>query len=255
MCIALLRAAEERESYRSCGWPTSAERRSRSRCSSAFEATFGCAVLEGYGLTETWAPRRRMLGQGPKLGSVGTPVDGAEVRVVTDGGRPTSTRRDVGEVLVPRAGVMRGYWRAPEETRAVIDSDGWFATGDMGYLDADGYLFLVDRKKDVILRGGYTVYPREVEEVLYQHPAVREATVVGVPDETLGEEVVALVIARPGVDCDPADVKEFVRERVAAYKYPRLVVLVDNLPHGPSGKILKREIDRAPLRAALDSVH
>jgi long-chain acyl-CoA synthetase len=146
---------------------------------------------------------------------------------------------------------MRGYWRDQVATEAAVDPEGWFATGDLGYLDEDGYLFLVDRKKDMILRGGYSVYPREVEDVVYEHPSVREAAVVGVPDATLGEEVVALIVAKDGASCDPDEVKEFVRSRVAAYAYPRHVLIVDELPRGPTGKILKREIDRDELLAAL----
>jgi long-chain acyl-CoA synthetase len=123
----------------------------------------------------------------------------------------------------------------------------------VGYLDDDGYLFLVDRKKDVILRGGYTVYPREVEEALYEHAAVREAVVVGVPDETLGEEVAAMVVLRDGVEASPAELIAFTRERVALYKAPRLVVVASELPHGPTGKVLRRQIDRATLRRLLNN--
>ena len=217
----------------------------------AFKARFGCPMLEGYGLTETsGAAVTHHLGQATKPGSVGTPVAGADVRIVGDTGRALPDG-EIGEVSFRGPGVMRGYWRSPEATRAALDADGWFATGDMGYVDADGYLFLVDRKKDMIIRGGYNVYPREVEEIVYQHPSVLEAVVVGVPDERLGEEVVAVVVPRPGVSCDPDEVREFVRERIAAYKYPRLVVVTDALPRGPSGKILKREIDRGALRDAL----
>ena len=209
----------------------------------AFAERFRCPVLEGYGMTETGTVSSNRLGH-ERPGSVGTPAEELEVKVDAPAG-------EVGEVHVRGGWLMRGYWRNPEETRAVIDADGWFATGDVGYIDEDGYLFLVDRKKDLILRGGYSVYPREVEDVLHDHPAVAEAAVVGVPHETLGEEVVALVVPRPGADCDPEEVKAFVRERVAAYKYPRLVVVVERLPRGPTGKLLKREIDREPLRAAL----
>jgi long-chain acyl-CoA synthetase len=144
---------------------------------------------------------------------------------------------------------MSGYWRDPAGTALALAPDGWFATGDIGTIDDDGYLFLVDRKKDVILRGGYTVYPREVEDVLHEHPAVHEVAVVGVPDETFGEEIVALVVLNE--EADPEAIKEFVRERVAGYKYPRLVISVDTLPKGPSGKILKRAIDRERLREKL----
>ena len=147
---------------------------------------------------------------------------------------------------------MRAYWRNPAATEAALDEEGWFGTGDMGREDEEGYLFLVDRKKDVILRGGYTVYPREIEDVLASHPDVLESVVLGVADETLGEEVVAVVVLRPGTGSDPEGIREFVRERVAAYKYPRAVVIAHDLPHSPTGKILRREIDRKPLRRALD---
>ena len=206
----------------------------------AFAERFGCAVLEGYGMTETAGTlTTHRLGRPVKPGSVGEPVEGVEVRIAEDG-----------EVLVRGRGVMRGYRGDPEATRAALSADGWLATGDVGRIDEDGYLVLLDRKKDVILRGGYTVYPREVEEVLYAHYDVQEAVVVGVPHPSLGEEVVALVVPR-GPECDAAAVQAFVRERVAAYKYPRLVVLMDALPHGPSGKIQRREIDRAELARRL----
>jgi long-chain acyl-CoA synthetase len=217
----------------------------------AFTARFGCPMLEGYGLTETsGAVVTHHLGQATKAGSVGTVVDGAELRIVDGDGR-LAAGGEIGEVSVRGPGIMRGYWHSPDATAAALDAEGWFATGDMGYLDADGYLFLVDRKKDMIIRGGYNVYPREVEEIVYQHPSVLEAVVVGVPEPRLGEEVVALVVTRPGLACDPDEVREFVRERIAAYKYPRLVIVTDALPRGPSGKILKREIDRNALRNAL----
>jgi long-chain acyl-CoA synthetase len=147
---------------------------------------------------------------------------------------------------------MKRYWRDPAATRDAVRDGGWLATGDLGYRDEDGDLFLVDRRKNVILRGGYTVYPREVEDVLYAHPDVLEAVVLGIPDERLGEEIVALVVPRAGRAGDPEELREYARERVAAYKYPRLVVLVESLPHGGSGKVLRREIDREPLRRALD---
>ena len=124
-----------------------------------------------------------------------------------------------------------------------MDSDGWFRTGDMGRVDEDGYFFVVDRKKELVIRGGYNVYPREIEEVVYQHPAVREAAVVGVPHETLGEEVAAAVALKDGAAASADDLRAFVKERVAAYKYPRKIWFVDELPKGPTGKILKREVE------------
>jgi long-chain acyl-CoA synthetase len=216
----------------------------------AFAAEFGCPVLEGYGMTEVGTATSHRLGGTVKPGSVGPAADGIELRITGQDGRELADG-EVGEVHVRGRWLMRGYWRDAEATHEAVDPDGWLATGDVGYLDADGYLFLVDRKKDVILRGGYSVYPREIEDVLHGHPAVQEAAVVGVPHEGLGEEVVAVVVPRPGAPCDPGAVKEYVRERVAAYKYPRLVVVADRLPRGPTGKLLKRELDRDSLAAAL----
>jgi long-chain acyl-CoA synthetase len=209
-----------------------------------FEATFGGEVAEGYGLTEmsgiatTYGRDQRR-----KPGSVGTPRGSTELRVVSLDGRPLPAG-ETGEVQLRGPSVIRGYWRDDAATAAAIDADGWLATGDMGYVDADGCLFLVDRKKDVILRGGYSVYPREVEEVLYAHPDVAEVAVVGVPHPTLGEEIAALVVPRAAAAAtDPAAIREYARERLAAYKYPREIVLVESLPKGPTGKVLKRAID------------
>ena len=146
--------------------------------------------------------------------------------------------------------VIPGYWGAA--TRAnTLPAGAWLATGDLGYLDTDGYLFLVDRLKELIIRGGYNVYPREIEEVLYAHPDVLEAVVVGVPHPTAGEEVVALVTLRAESPGGADAIREWVRERVAAYKYPRHVVVVDELPKGPTGKLLKRAIDREALGRSL----
>jgi long-chain acyl-CoA synthetase len=253
MCVALLRAADAATVLPTLkvahvgGAPLAPE------TFREFRERFGCQVLEGYGMTETAGVGvTHCFGQRCKAGTVGTPVDRVGLRIVDPDARDVP-QGEVGEVLLHTPGLMRGYWRNPEATAEAVDPEGWFATGDMGYVDEDGYLVLVDRKKDVILRGGYTVYPREVEDALYEHPALREAIVVGVPDDRLGEEVVALVVPRAGLRPDPEAIKAFVRERVAAYKYPRLVVVLDELPRGPSGKILKREVDRAPLRRALDA--
>jgi long-chain acyl-CoA synthetase len=137
---------------------------------------------------------------------------------------------------------MKGYWRKPDETERAI-KDGWFHTGDMAKLDEDGYFFIVDRKKEMILRGGYNVYPREIEEVLYEHPAIAEVAVVGVPDDKMGEEVGAAVVLKKGEEASADDIKSYVKEQVANYKYPRKIWFVDELPKGPTGKILKREVD------------
>jgi long-chain acyl-CoA synthetase len=206
-----------------------------------FEAAFGCVILEGYGLSETSPvasfnhPDRER-----KPGSIGTPIRGVEMKAVDDEGNEVP-RGEVGEIVVRGHNVMKGYWNRPDATDEVLQ-DGWLRTGDMATVDDDGYFFIVDRKKDMIIRGGYNVYPREIEEVLYEHPGVLEAAVIAVPDEALGEEVGAAVVRRPGHDTDSDDIRAFVKERVAAYKYPRHVWFTDELPKGATGKVLKREI-------------
>ncbi len=209
----------------------------------AFEEKFGCAVLEGYGLSETSPvasfnhPDRER-----KAGSIGTPIEGVEMQVWDDQGKALPPG-EVGEIVIRGHNVMTGYWGRPEATAESITGEGWFKTGDMARVDEDGYFFIVDRKKDMIIRGGYNVYPREVEEILYEHPAVQEAAVVGVPDDALGEEVAAAVVLCKGEQADAAELRGFVRERIAAYKYPRKIWFIDELPKGPTGKILKREIE------------
>jgi len=136
---------------------------------------------------------------------------------------------------------MKGYWGKPEATAEAI-KDAWFRTGDMARADEDGYYYIVDRKKDIIIRGGYNVYPREIEEVLHEHPAVAEVAVIGMPHPELGEEIGAAVTLKPGVTATTAELIAFAKERVAAYKYPRRLWLVDELPKGPTGKILRREV-------------
>ena len=208
----------------------------------AFEQKFGCQILEGYGLSET-SPvasfNRRDRERKP--GSIGLPVDGVEMRVIDDDG-PEVPQGDIGEVAIRGHNVMKGYWKLDEATAEAIDADGWFKTGDIARVDEDGYFFIVDRKKDLVIRGGYNVYPREIEEVFYEHPDVREAAVIGIPHDELGEEVAAAVALKAGADSTPGELRDFVKQRVAAYKYPRHVWLVDELPKGPTGKILKREI-------------
>ena len=148
-----------------------------------------------------------------------------------------------GEIVIRGHNVMKGYWDMPEETAKAI-VDGWFHTGDIARTDENGNYFIVDRKKDMIIRGGYNIYPREIEEVLYEHPAVAEAAVIGVPDARFGEQVAACVALKPGATATAAELSQFVKSKVAAYKYPRQIWLVDALPKGPTGKILKREIAR-----------
>ncbi|MEU8620521.1 long-chain fatty acid--CoA ligase [Streptomyces sp. NPDC048623] len=200
-----------------------------------FEKAFDCPVLEGYGMSETSPVASFNHPDRPrKAGSIGTPIEGVELRLadVTDG---------IGELCVRGHNVMKGYWGHPEATAETVQ-DGWLHTGDLARVDDEGYYYIVDRKKDLVIRGGYNVYPREIEEVLYEHPAVSEAAVIGLPDERLGEEVAAAVALRPGASATPEELREFVRGQVAPYKYPRLIWLVDALPKGATGKILKREI-------------
>jgi long-chain acyl-CoA synthetase len=241
MCITLSQAAENAEALPplriahigGAAVPIDVARR--------FEETFGADIHEGYGLTEmSGLATTFAIGRQRKAGSVGRPSGRTQVRIA-------NPERGVGEVQFRGPSVIQGYWNDPAATALAIDNDGWLSTGDLGRLDGDGDLFLVDRKKEMIIRGGYNVYPREVEEVLYEHPAVLEVAVVGVPHETLGEDVAAVVVPRPGTELDPDDLKAWAKERVAAYKYPRHVALVGELPKGPTGKILKRDIDLALL--------
>ncbi len=207
----------------------------------AFEAAFGCVVLEGYGLSET-SPVACFNHPDTvrKPGSIGTPIRGVDLRLVDHTGTAVA-RGEVGEICIHGHNVMKGYWGKSDATAAAIQ-DGWFHTGDLARVDEDGCYFIVDRKKDLIIRGGYNVYPREIEEVLHEHPAVLEAAVIGVPHTELGEEVGAAVALRPGAWASADELREFVKRRVAAYKYPRLVEVRDALPKGATGKILKREI-------------
>ena len=213
-----------------------------------FEQAFDCIILEGYGLSETSPVASfNQPGQERKPGSIGTPVEGVEMKLVDDDGNDVegSGEAAVGEIAIKGHNVMKGYWGKEDDTKEVLDDDGWFRSGDMAYVDDDGYFFIVDRKKDMIIRGGYNVYPREIEEVLYEHPAVSEAAVIGVADDSLGEEVAAMVVLKAGEEASEDDLRAFAKERVAAYKYPRKVWFSDELPKGPTGKILKREI-KAP---------
>ena len=206
-----------------------------------FEEAFGTFVLEGYGLSETSPVASFNHPDRPrKPGSIGTPIRGVQMRVVDKEGHEVP-QGEAGEIVIRGHNVMKGYWHRPEETAKAIP-DGWFRTGDVGRVDEDGYFAIVDRKKDMIIRGGYNVYPREIEEVLYEHPAVAEAAVIGLPHKALGEEVGAAVRLNPGADVTAGELRDYVKAQVAAYKYPRAVWFVDELPKGPTGKIVKREI-------------
>jgi long-chain acyl-CoA synthetase len=208
-----------------------------------FETKFGGRLLEGYGLTEASpvVSAHRFSGV-RKLGSVGQAIPGVEIGILDDADQAVAAG-DIGEVCVRGPNVMQGYYRLPEETAAALRG-GWLHTGDMGRLDGDGYLYIVERKKDLIIRGGFNIYPREVEDVLYAHPAVAEAAVVGMRDSLMGEEVLAWVALKPGATTDEATLLTFCQSRLAKYKSPRHIRFLDSLPKSPIGKILKKDLRR-----------
>ncbi|MHA7124881.1 long-chain-fatty-acid--CoA ligase [Janibacter indicus] len=207
-----------------------------------FEETFKVSLLEGYGLSETSPVASfNMLDQPTKPGTIGRAIPGCEMKLIGEDGQDVGPGEGVGEIAIRGDNVMKGYWNKPEATEAAIP-DGWFRTGDIASVDEDGYYTIVDRKKDLIIRGGMNIYPREVEEVLYTHPDVLECAVVSVPHPELGEDVGAAVSLREGASGDLEEIKQYVKDRVAAYKYPRTIWVLDELPKGPTGKILKREI-------------
>lgn len=210
----------------------------------AFEDKFGIAILEGYGLSETSPVATFSFQEIERVpGSVGRPLFGVEVRVVGADGKDAKVG-DSGEIAIRGHNVMKGYYKRPEATAEAI-RDGWFYTGDVGRFDEKGNLYIVDRVKDMIIRGGFNVYPRELEEVLMTHPAVAQAAVIGVPHDTHGEEVKAVLVLKPGQSAEPAQVIEWCKERMAGYKYPRIVEIIAALPMNATGKILKREL-RSP---------
>jgi len=207
-----------------------------------FEETFGCLVVEGYGLSEstcrsTFNPpdaRRRP-------GSCGQPI-GNEMRVVDEEGDEVPDGV-AGEIVLRGENVFKGYYKNEEATRRAFRG-GWFHTGDIGYRDADGFFYIVDRKSDMIIRGGENIYPREIDEVLYAHPSVAEAAAFGVPDDLYGEEVAAFVVLREGARASADDILAHCRARLADFKCPKTVRFVESLPKGPTGKVLKRELAR-----------
>ncbi len=211
----------------------------------AFDEKYRVNVLEGYGLSET-SPIASFntLDRPKKPGSVGRPIAGCEFRLVGADGHEVGEPHVPGEIQIKGHNVMKGYWRNPVATAEALH-EGWFASGDIAVRDGEGYYFIVDRKKDMIIRGGFNVYPREIEEVLYAHPAVAEAAVIGVPDDELGEEVKAVVAKRPSAHAvDANELIAYCKARLAAYKYPRSIEFLDSLPKGPTGKILKRALRR-----------
>ena len=207
----------------------------------AFEEKYPVSILEGFGLSETSPVASfNTLDQPRKPGSIGYPAWGVELAIFDDDDRPLLDG-ERGEIVIRGHNVMKGYWKRPDATKEAMRS-GWFHSGDIGIRDSDGCYTIVDRKKDMIIRGGFNVYPREIEEVLYGHPAVVEAAVIGIAHDSHGEEVKAVIALRAGHVATAEDVIAFCKERLAAYKYPRIVEFRETLPKGPTGKILKREL-------------
>jgi len=206
----------------------------------------GCELAQVYGLTETTGaitylpPEDHSGDRADRLKSCGKPMPGIEMRVVDQAGKDVAVG-DVGEIVTRSPQTMLGYWNRPDETSRAI-RNGWFYTGDAGYLDADGYIYIYDRVKDMIISGGENIYPAEVENALFGHPAVADVAVIGVPDDKWGEAVKAIVVKRPGAEASSEELIGFARERIAHYKAPRTIDFVDALPRTPTGKILKREL-------------
>jgi long-chain acyl-CoA synthetase len=202
---------------------------------------FGVDILEGYGLSETSPVASFNRPDRPtKPGSIGLPIWGVEMKLIDDEWNDVEGEGP-GEIAIRGHNIMKGYYKRPEATAEAI-RDGWFRTGDLARRDDEGYYFIVDRSKDMIIRGGYNVYPREIEEVLMTHPAVSLAAVVGVPHDSHGEEIKAYVILKPGASATPEEIVAWSKDQMAAYKYPRIVEFRDELPMTASGKILKREL-------------
>lgn len=207
----------------------------------AFEKKFEVPILEGYGLSET-SPVAcfNRIDRERKAGSIGLPVWGVEMRCVDEQMNDVPVG-EPGEVIIRGHNIMKGYYKRPEATEEAFRG-GWFHTGDVAKIDEDGYFYIVDRTKDMIIRGGFNVYPRELEEVLVTHPDISLAAVIGIPDEEYGEEIMAYVIPKPGKTLNPDEIIAWSKQQMAAYKYPRIVEVVESFPLGPSGKILKTEL-------------
>ncbi|MET9914004.1 alpha/beta fold hydrolase [Streptomyces sp. NPDC006476] len=208
-----------------------------------FKDRFGVTILEGYGLSET-SPIASFsrFGEEPRVGSIGVPIPGVEMKLIRDDWSEVKGGADeIGEIAIKGHNVMKGYYKRPEATAEAI-REGWFRSGDLARKDEDGFYYIVDRSKDMIIRGGFNVYPREIEDVLMEHPAVSLAAVIGVPHESHGEEIKAVVVKEAGSGTTEDELVAWAKERLAAYKYPRVVQFVDELPLTSTGKILKRRL-------------
>ena len=206
-----------------------------------FETLFSTKIYEGYGLTEAPVCVENPYNGLTKPGSIGVPIPEFEAKIVTSEGSPVA-QGDPGELLIKGPGVMKGYLNRPEETGETL-KHGWLHTGDIARMDEDGYIYIVDRKKDLIIRGGYNVYPREIEEIIYQIPEILEVAVIGKPHTDLGEEVMAIVVLKDGAEIKEDDIRDYVKQHVAPYKYPRVIqIRKEPLPKSGTGKILKKEI-------------
>jgi fatty-acyl-CoA synthase len=217
---------------------------------------FGCQFAQAYGMTETTGtvvmlpPEDHDPNGSPRMRAAGRPVPGVELKIVDATGQPVPTGQ-VGEIVTRSSSNMIGYWKQPEATARTKTADGWVHTGDAGYMDADGYVYIHDRVKDMIISGGENVYPAEVENAIYGHPDVADVAVIGVPDATWGEAVKAVCVPRPGHRVDADSVIAWARERIAGFKVPKSVDVVAELPRNPTGKILRRAL-RAPYWEGLD---
>lgn len=206
----------------------------------AFEEKFNVKILEGYGLSETSPIAVFNKYKNSRAGSVGFPVWGIQVRVVDEYGVDVPNG-ELGEIVIRGHNIMKGYYKRPEATASAI-RDGWFYSGDIGRFDAEGFLYIADRVKDMILRGGFNVYPRELEEVLMTHQAVSLCAVIGIPHDEYGEEIKAFIVKKPGANANENEIVEWCKVNMATYKYPRIVEFRENLPMTATGKILKREL-------------
>ena len=212
-------------------------------------------MLEGYGLSETSPVASfNQPGQERKPGSIGTPIEGVEMKLVDDDGKDVEGTGEeaVGEIAIKGHNIMKGYWSKEDATKEVLDEDGWFRSGDMAYVDDDGYFFIVDRKKDMIIRGGYNVYPREIEEVLYEHPAVSEAAVIGIPDDSKGEEVGAAVVLKEGEDVDADELRDVRQGARRQLQVPAPDLVPRRAAEGPDGQDPQAR-DRGPRAEPVES--